>query len=592
MSDVFISYARDDQATAERFARALEAGGFTVWWDAALRSGETYDEVIETSLRNALAVIVLWSPHSVASRWVRAEATLADRAKTLIPAMIAPCDLPIVFELTHTAKLTGWSGDVRHPAWTALVADVRRLVDQGRERTADVTQPAAPSAAPEAKTDRPLVMVLPFVNMSGDPEQEYFSDGVSEDIITDLSKVAALSVVSRSTAFSFKGRTVAVAELKRTLGVTHILEGSVRRSGARVRITAQLLDAAHDAQIWAERFDRTLDDIFEIQDELAAAIVRALKVQLAPAEKSAIERRGTQNIEAYELFLLAREFERTGSERMKPLTVRLCRRAVELDPAFAHPWALLALAESEMAQRGVAGSSAAVAVEAGRRAIELAPDLAEAQAALGEALGRGATLALSQGQPYIERALELDPNCYEALLYFGYIHIFNSDFEAAARCFEGACAVDPRAFRPAGMVLQCYKALGDAARSQAAARRSLALCERLLGTEPDHAGALGFIVNALTVLGEPDRAREWAKRAVLFDPDNNRLIYNVACGMAQLNDVDAACDLLERIVERVSPGWISWMTMDNSLDAIREAPRFKAFLAEALKRVDANAETS
>jgi len=141
-------------------------------------------------------------------------------------------------------------------------------------------------ASETAPPSRPGVVILPFVNMSGDPEQEYFSDGVTEDIITDLGRVSALSVASRNAAFSYKGKTVAPGQLARALKVTHVLEGSVRKSGNRVRITAQLLEAATDTQVWAERYDRTLDDIFAIQDDTSKAIVAALKVKLLPAEKA------------------------------------------------------------------------------------------------------------------------------------------------------------------------------------------------------------------------------------------------------------------------------------------------------------------
>ncbi len=587
MSDVFISYARDDQATAELFAKALEADGFTVWWDAALRSGEAYDEVIEAALKRAKAVVVLWSAASVVSRWVRAEATLADRAKTLVPVIIEPCELPIMFELTQTSRLLRWSGDRGEPAWTAFVADLRRFID------ARTVAPAAPAAAPPpaavARDARPTILVLPFANMSGDPDQEYFSDGVSEDIITDLGKVAALAVVSRNTAFSYKGKTVAAAQLARQLGVSHILEGSVRRAGPRVRITAQLLDAASDSQLWAERYDRTLEDIFAIQDEISEAIVSALKVKLAPSERKAIETRATANPEAYELFLLARQFDRTGSERMKPLIVRICERIVELDPGFARAWAQLSFAEAELSQRGVAGASSARAVEAARRAIALAPDLAEAHAALAEAIGRGPEMNLEAGKASIETALRLDAQCYEAQLYAGYFQVIQGRFQQAIAHFEAAIEIDPVAYRAAGMVVQAYEGLGDLASAHAAARRSLERCERILAVEPDHSGALGFLVTALADLGQADRARQWARWAVLFDPDNLRLRYNLACGLAKLKDVEAACDLLDGVIEKVSGGWLRWIDTDNSLDPIRQAPRFVALIARARARQDAEA---
>jgi adenylate cyclase len=320
MSDVFISYARENADTARRFASGFEAAGFSVWWDDALRSGEAFDESIERALREAKAVVVLWSTSSVASRWVRAEATQADRNRTLVPVTIESCQRPIIFELTHTADLSHWTGNADDRAWRGLLADVRRLVE-AQAAPLSVQSGAAgnaidTSAGAPPQAARPGVVILPFVNMSGDPEQEYFSDGVTEDIITDLGRVSALSVASRNSAFSYKGKTAAPAQIARALRVTHVLEGSVRKSGNRVRITAQLLEAATDTQIWAERYDRTLDYIFAIQDEISTSIVAALKVKLLPAEKAAIEQRSTTNSVAYELFLMARGFQRRGSERL------------------------------------------------------------------------------------------------------------------------------------------------------------------------------------------------------------------------------------------------------------------------------------
>src|SRR5437764_9894392 len=211
-------------------------------------------------------------------------------------------------------------------------------------------QPAPVRAAGKAPTkgQRPSICVLPFANMSGDPEQEYFSDGISEDIITDLSKISALHVVSRNTAFTFKGKAVDVDQVVSQLKVSHVVEGSVRKAAGRVRITAQLIDGANDSHIWAERYDRDLNDIFAIQDEISHAIVDALKVKLLPEEKKAIEQHGTEKVDAYNLVLMARQTYPTGSEgdpRRLEAIIRLCRRAVEIDANYAEPWALIALAE-------------------------------------------------------------------------------------------------------------------------------------------------------------------------------------------------------------------------------------------------------
>jgi TolB-like protein/Tfp pilus assembly protein PilF len=454
------------------------------------------------------------------------------------------------------------------------------------------TPPAAGTVAksPPGQLPRPAVVILPFVNMSGDPEQEYFSDGVTEDIITDLGRVSALSVASRNSAFSYKGKTVAPAQIAKALKITHVLEGSVRKSGNRVRITAQLLEAATDTQVWAERYDRTLDDIFAIQDEISKAIVAALKVKLLPAEKAAIEQRSTTNSEAYELFLMARGFQRKGSERLKPVIVRICRRIVELDPGFAKGWALMSLAESEMSQRGLEGFPVERARASAERAIAADPNVAEAHAALAESSMRGMYDTELAGNA-IQTALRLDPDCYEAHVVAGAIAIGQRQFEAAVLHLERAIELDLDAYWPAGMVIQAYEGLGQFEAAEAAERRALARCEKILADEPDHSGALGFLVTSLAGLGHVERAREWSKRALLFDPDNARLHYNLACAMATLRDADAAVELIEPWIDRVSHGWLLWMQQDNSLDPIREHPRFVALMARGDRRREAGSAT-
>jgi TolB-like protein len=372
--DIFLSYNREDQATARRFAEALQAEGLEVWWDATLRSGEAYDQVTEEALKSAKAVVVLWSPRSVVSRWVRAEATLADRNKTLLPAMIEPCERPIMFELTQTAELSHWQGDVRDEAWQAFVTDVKRFVGATPRKLA-----AAPADKVGAgvSSDRLSICVLPFANMSGDAEQEYFSDGISEDIITDLSKVSALAVISRNTAFSFKGRPVEIRQVASQLGVSHVLEGSVRKSGARVRITAQLIEGSSDNHVWAERFDRDLDDIFALQDEISQAIVGALKLKLLPQEKKSIEGRATSSVEAYDTFLRARALHATMAGPEVRRSIDLYRKAVGFDPDFAQAWAGLAaaLSAATIYYADLRPAALPEIEQAFARATELAPDL-------------------------------------------------------------------------------------------------------------------------------------------------------------------------------------------------------------------------
>jgi adenylate cyclase len=383
MADIFLSYNREDQAVARRFAETFEAQGFSVWWDATLRSGEAYDQVTEKALRTAKAVVVLWSKRSVESRWVRAEATLADRNKTLVPVMIEPCDRPIMFELTQTAELSHWQGDAADKAWVAFVGDVRGFVEAGTgTKPSDPGAPAVAAqstASPITAASRPSkvsIVVLPFANMSGDAEQEYFSDGISEDIITDLSKVSTLWVAARNTAFTFKGKHVDVPQVAKQLNVTHVLEGSVRKAGNRVRITAQLIDGATGGHVWAERYDRDLSDIFAVQDEISEAIVAALKVTLFPAEKKAITERGTDNVEAYDKYLRARALVLQLGPTELARAIAIYHEALALDPDFALAWYGLHhahLTELIWAPENTATALVGMA-EASAKVIALAPD--------------------------------------------------------------------------------------------------------------------------------------------------------------------------------------------------------------------------
>jgi adenylate cyclase len=442
---------------------------------------------------------------------------------------------------------------------------------------------AIKASASSATQEKPRlsICVLPFANMSGDPEQEYFSDGITEDIITDLSKVSALAVVSRFTAFTFKGKPIDVAQVARQLKVSHVLEGSVRKSGNRVRITAQLIEGATDSHLWAERYDRNIDDIFALQDEISEAIVKALKLTLLPAEKKAIEQRSTTNPEAYKLYLMARQYNATGNTRHREVTVRLCKRAVEIDPNYARAWALLSVCQSNTVLLAtLPGDSGWDAAE---RAIALAPDLAEAHAAKGRVLADAGRYEESLAEHTI--ALRLDPDAYEVNAAAARCFMGLRRYREAIQCLEKAAAAIEADFWALGMSIACYRSIGDKAGEMDAAKRTLERVKRLIVAEPDHGGALSFGVTALVTLGEVDRAREWAERAMLLDPKNYNLMYNLACSMIALGEMDEALKLLEPLFTSAQTPSLHWWKIDSDLDPIRSDPRFKAMLEQAEARL-------
>jgi adenylate cyclase len=414
--------------------------------------------------------------------------------------------------------------------------------------------------------------------MSGDPEQEYFSDGITEDIITDLGKVSALSIVSRNTAFSFKGAAADVAQVARQTKAAYVLVGSVRKSGARVRITAQLIGAANDSQLWGERYDRDLNDIFALQDEISKAIVAALKLTLLPGEKQALEQRGTSNPDAYKLYLMARQFWLLDNERNDVIVDRICNRVIELDPNYAQAWATMALAQWNRFWRGDSDAGERAAATA----LRLDPNLADAHAAMGAAQrSKGRYL---EGLGYCQDALRLEPDSYIGNKIAGLCCLGLRRYDDAIGHFELAAAGMETDFTAATFVSQSYKAKGDAERMRSAARRALDRIEKVVATEPGHSRAIGLGVAMLVTLGEKERAKEWATRARLVDPDNTNLHYNLACAMSSLGEVDLTLETLTGIAPKLTPSMMSWMEADPDFDPIREEPRFNAMMEEVRAR--------
>jgi adenylate cyclase len=575
MSDVFISYARSTATEAHAVAEALRVLGYDVWRDDELPAHRAYAEVIEERLQAAKAVVVIWSAEAARSEWVQSEADTARTDHKLVQLTVDGSKLPRPFDRIQCADLIGWTGDPDAHGWRKVVASVGELVGGDR----------SPAAAPAAAPRKLSICVLPFSNMSDDPEQAYFSDGISEDIITDLSKVSALSVVARNTAFTFKGKSVKVPAVARELGVSHVLEGSVRKAGGRVRITAQLIDGAAGDHIWAERYDRDLTDIFALQDEISEAIVTALTLKLLPQEKQAIERRGTDNVEAYDLYLMARSYYLTanvGDPRQQEAIERLSRRAVEIDPGYAEAWALMATGQYNLHRSyGRTGDGGEAAMD---RALALNPDLAEARALKAGMLDNAGRQEEAAAE--IAIALRLDPESYEVNCRAADIRYRQGRLEDAVPYFEKAAALIETDIRTPFMLISCYTALGDRENTRRIAKVALARAEMAVAQDRSNGTAMVTGAGALAALGESDRAKDWMRRALLIDPDNLLMRYNFACALAtSLGDLGAALDMLEPVLAR-DTGWMARAApTDPDLAGLRDDPRFQAMIADAEARL-------
>jgi TolB-like protein len=341
--DIFLSYNREDAAMAKRFADAFATEGLNVWWDTALRSGEAYDEVTEAALRGAKAVVVLWSPRSVVSRWVRAEATIADRCKTLVPVTIEPCERPIMFELTQTAELSHWTGDANDTGWRAFLSDVRRFV--GREvleasssvetpplQTLVDLQPLKSDLRAALSSDRVGLAVLPFVDVSAARDQSAFLDGLGEELGTVLSRndnlaLAGASGMPRDPARDLK----AIAQ---TLGVPYVLDGTVRGSGGRLRVTVRLIEALSGAQLWQERFDGDAADEFDLQERVANGLYSQIIHPIFAAEFDRARALPPEQRSAFEWQQLALTYSLDWRRESLVEAQRCALEALRINPDF------------------------------------------------------------------------------------------------------------------------------------------------------------------------------------------------------------------------------------------------------------------
>jgi adenylate cyclase len=566
--EVFLSYSSTDRATADAVVAGLEEHGVRCWVAPRdIPAGSEYGEEIIEAVKACRVCVVVFSGSANASPHVRREVERAVSAqKQIVPFRVENLEPSGAMEyaLGGTHWLDAFNGPLTAHV-SALVTTTRRLLGH----TAGKPEGSAPKAP---ITDRPSVVVLPFNNMSGDAEQEYFSDGITEDIITDLSKVSGLYVVARNTAFTYKGRSLKVEEISRELGVTFVLEGSVRKAGPRVRVTGQLINGRDGGHVWADRYDRELTDIFAIQDEITHAIVEQLKVKLLPQEKKSLAQTPTDNIEAYTYYLRGRQFLHRHSKSYYQLARRMFTKAVELDPLYARAYSGIADCDSFLVLHYHQDVAIDSILATSARAIELESGLAEAHASRGLAL----SLAERTGEAMdeFERAVKLDPNSFEAHYFYCRARFAQNQLPEAAALCERAAALKPDDYQTYAMLAMIYNSIGRQAEVPQVARLGVerAQAELTLHPENPRPAYLGAIL--LIALGDHDRAGEWIARAMAIDPDDILTQYNSACAYARMNDSEKAFDLLERLLPHANHETKSWVKVDSDLDALRKLPRY------------------
>jgi len=448
---------------------------------------------------------------------------------------------------------------------------------EGGSRTGPDPASEGLDRGPEPVGGKQSVAVLPFASVGGTPEDEHLGDGISEEILSALSRIEGIRIVSRTSALAWRGRKEDVREIGRALGAGSVLEGSVQRSGSRLRVTTRLVDVANGWQLWSGRFDREMKDVFSIQDEIAGNVARALRVVLREPDGATRPRATPSDMRAYEYVLRGRQFLRQTRKASLEFALEMFRKAIEVDPEYAEGYvgAASAVAVLRMYYQGLE-IDLDEADAASRRALELAPALADAHAARGLVLfveGK-----LEEAEARFREAMERDPNQFEARYFYGRICFQQGRHEEAAALYDDAVRARED-YQAAFFAAQAYEALGD---EETALRRyasALEIVETHMDLNPDDPRAATMRAVASCRLGDLQEGIRWAEKAIAIDPTDASVRYNVACLFALEGEADRAIDLLEQAFA-AGFGQREWVRQDPDLASLRGDPRFEALVAE------------
>jgi adenylate cyclase len=442
MADIFISYARSTGVTqAQAVVQALRALGYGVWIDDAIPAHRAYADVIEEELKAAAAVVVLWSTEAVKSQWVQSEADHAREAGKLVQLKLDGAVLPMPFDRIQCIDLTGWAGDVDAPGWRRVCGSIATLAGVAKAAT-----PVAPvvEALPEGLV-KPSIAVMPFANLSNDPEQDYFVDGVVEEIVSALSRFKSIFVISAGDSLVSEGKAISPQDAARLLGVRYVLEGSVRKAGGRVRIVVHLVDGGNGAEIWADRLDDTMEDVFALQDRVAARVAGVIEntVQDVDTEKAA--KRPTANMGSYDLYLRSMPLFRLSRKAEMLTSIDLLDQAIALDPQFAGAMSQSCVCHRQVIDHGWSENPDEVrrrGLDLAERALRLAGEDARVLAQIAVSLP-GLEGRLDRAVVLMDRAIALNPASPFVFMASGSLRLKCGDPDLAAEHLETAMRLDP-----------------------------------------------------------------------------------------------------------------------------------------------------
>lgn len=625
MSDVFVSYKAEDRKRVRPLVEALEADGYSVWWDEQIGGGAAWRHAIEAELNAAKCVVVAWSRRSVGPEgtFVQDEATRAQERRVYVPVTLDKVHVPLGFGEMQALSLIGWKGSRSDPRYQAVLAAVQRIAGDAESpasativrkpvsRRAVIGGGAAAAVAvagvggwvllrPGSPGESDSIAVLPFANLSGDPAQQYFSDGIAEELRSALARLAGLKVVGRTSSEAVRNEDAESAA--RQLGVPNVLTGSVRQSPSTIRVSAQLIDGTSGIERWSQSYDRPPGDSIEIQTDIAENVARSLSIALGSAGRAALTAGGTTNVAAQNLLLQADELSREFSRERFVRALSLLDAAITLDPNYARAYALKALVILIFANRlSRSGEELArrraEALRNAQRAVELAPDLPLGHGALAEIYR--STLQIPAAAEQYRRVIQLasgDPD--ELLSYAGFLSAMGRTDEAL-RTADQAIKLDPLnswSYGTRARILFDSRRYADVVKFADKVRRQSPELYKFPIALGDSLTMLGRFDEARKAFAEeaPDDPIRLASEAVLAARSGDRAeaiakmdrisqLYGEAASYqyaeihAALGDTEKAFAALERAWQIKDPGVLG-MKVDPFLGPIRDDPRFTAFL--------------
>ena len=583
--EVFVSYSREDATRVSDLVGKLRAAGVSLWIDqGGIDAASQWSEQIVNALESAKAMLLMVSGSAVHSHNVAKEVVLvSERKGHILPVHLQPTVIPPALKY----QLAG----IQHVEYFQESDEALKAILRALERLGvKIAPPAvrAPSLAPRqpegaapaaaASLERGALAVMPFDNISPDQETDYFSDGLTEELMARLSLVSEIELISRWASKQMRDRKGDVRAIREELGARYIVGGSVRRFQDSVRITVQLVDTTTDRPLWGNTYKGKLDDIFDIQEQVAQQIVEALKLKLSFAEKISLTKRQTGNAQAYDLYLRGLDYMYRMTKRSMEYAIQLFEKAIEIDPRYAAAYAACSSACGQMYQYFSRDEQHRTrAQELSFKALMYDSNLPEAYTAMG--LSYFLWDKLDEASASSRKAIELNPDDFVAHWTLGRIEFTNGELAEAYREFQRVIELKPTFFTGYLDFAMTCERLERLPESRAARARLLELIPTYLLQNPDDSRARVIYAVSLSEAQRPDDALKETAKALELSPDDPLILYNCACVYARLGQKQRALDTLKK--SGTAPVNAGWMKNDPDLASLRDEPDFITLLASA-----------